>query len=298
MLFFSRFKRLSGQAPPAKISVGGLLSAALKYQICVEILFTARNRQMDDVYCRIKALREKSILLTSGINFLPDALNGEQCLIYFNLPYSLLVNTFKMPQKLARMGFMCKSRIIHNSLDPESRDCEIEIDLPQIYVQRSLRRHERVFPTPLMVRAVDLWLRGKLPRHWRELGPSDFSFKADGPSRLRLINVSAGGARIEVDEVEEEARFHKLTGAQILLCVVLNRPGLKRCVTPVVCQCVEGLYSGTLRRLSLRLRFVQVWQTDSHGMGTWDRVDDEGVPPLRDWVNDDFCLLTEKPSHP
>lgn len=298
MLFFSRFKRLSGQGAPAKISVGAVLNMALKRKVCVEILFTARNRQLDDVYCRIKALCEKSMLLVSGTSFLPDALNGEQCLIYFNLPYSFLVNTFKMPPNLARMGFLCKSRIIHNSLNPESRACEIEIDLPQIYVQRSLRRHERVFPSPVMVRTVDLWLRGKLPKHWRELGPADFFFKGGCPSRLRLINISASGARIEVNEVEEEDRFHKLIGTQMLLCVVLNRPGLKRCVIPVVCQCVEGLYSGTMRRLSLRLRFIQVWLTDNGGQGAWDRVDEEGVASLRDWINDDFCLLTEKPCGP
>lgn len=297
MLFFSRFKSLSGQAAPDKASVGALLRAALKHQVCIEILFTARNRQMDNVYCSIKALRGKKILLVSGINFLPDVLNGEQCLIYFNLPHSLLVNTFKMSPGLARAGFLCKSQIIHNYLDPESRNCEIEIDLPQAYVQRSLRKHERVFPSANMVKSVDLWLRGKLPKHWRELGSADFSFREDGPSRLRLINISASGARIEIEDVEENDRYRKLTGAQMLLCVVLCGQGRRRCATPVVCHCVEGLYSATLRRLSLRLRFVQVWQTDCCGHGSWDRVDEEGVPLLREWINNDFCLLTEKPSH-
>lgn len=297
MLFFSRFKRFSGQAAPAKASVGALLGAALKHQVCVEILFTSRNRQMDNVYCRIKALRGKRVLLVSGINFLPDALNGEQCLIYFSLPHSLLVNTFKMPPGLARAGFLCKTHIISNHCDSENRNCEIEIDLPHAYVQRSLRKHERVFPSGNMVQSVDLWLRGKLPKHWRELGSADFSFRANCDSRLRLINISASGARIEVDNVEENDRYRSLKGAQMLLCVVLNGQGRKRCATPVVCQCVEGLYSATLRRLSLRLRFVQVWLTDCCGHSSWDRVDDEGVLILRDWINNDFCLMTEKPSH-
>ncbi|MBB5143346.1 hypothetical protein [Desulfovibrio intestinalis] len=297
MLFFSRFKRLSGLTDPAKTSVRELLSAALKHQVCIEILFTARNRQMDNVYCRIKALRGKKVLLVSGINFLPDALNGEQCLIYFNLPHSLLVNTFKMSPGLARAGFLCKTQIIHNYLDSESRNCVIEIDLPQAYVQRSLRKHERVFPASNMVKSVDLWLRGKLPKQWREMGPSDFSFREGAPSRLRLINISASGARIEIDNVEESDRYRKLTGAQMLLCVVLCGQGRKCCAAPVVCQCVEGLYSATLRRLSLRLRFMQVWKTDCCGQGSWGRVDEDGVPPLRDWINNDFCLLTEKPSH-
>ena len=283
-------------APAHKVSVGAVLSAALTHQVCVEVLFTDRNRQMDNVYCRIMALNAKSLLLVSTTKFLPDALNGEQCLLYFNLPRALLVNTFKMSPSQARSGFLCKTRIIHNRLEPETRLCEIEVAMPQAYVQRSLRKHERVFPAPGMVKTIDLWLRGKLPRHWRELGPADFIFRADEPSRLKLVNVSAGGARIEVEEVEESERYRKLTGTQMLLSIVLSGPGRKRCIAPVVCHCVESLYSVTLRRLSLRLRFIQVWQTNCCGHGTWDRVAEDGVAALRDWINNDFCLLTEKPS--
>ena len=298
MLFFSRFTRLSGQktAPVHRASVVALLRAALAHHVCVEVLFTDRNRQMDNVYCRIMALQDKSLRLMSTTKFLPDALNGEQCLLYFNLPRTFLINTLKMSPGQARAGFLCKTRIIHNHLEPEKRFCEIEVAIPQAYVQRSLRKHERVFPSQGMVKTVDLWLRGKLPKHWRELGAADFIFRAGEPSRLKLVNISASGARIEVEEVEESERYRRLTGTQMLLCVVLSGPGRKRCVAPVVCHCVESLYSGTLRRLSLRLRFPQVWQTDGCGHGAWDRVAEDGVAALCDWINNDFCLLTEKPS--
>lgn len=298
MLFFSRFMRLSGQknAPAHKVPIMALLRAALAHHVCVEVLFTDRNRQMDNVYCRIMALGDKSLRLVSATKFLPDALNGEQCLLYFNLPRTFLVNTFKMSPGQARAGFLCKTRIIHNHLEPEKRFCEIEVAMPHAYVQRSLRKHERVFPSVGMVKTVDLWLRGKLPKHWRELGSADFTFRQGEPSRLKLINISASGARIEIDEVEENERYRRLTGTQMLLCIVLCGPGRKRCVAPVVSHCVESLYSGTLRRLSLRLRFVQVWQADCSGHGAWDRVGEDGVAVLSDWINNDFCLLTEKPS--
>lgn len=297
MLFFSRFMRLSGQknAPAHKLSVEALLRAAMAHKVCVEVLFTDRNRQMDNVYCRIMAMGDKSLRLVSTTKFLPDALNDEQCLLYFNLPRTFLVNTFKMSPGQARAGFLCKTRIIHNHLEPEKRFCEIVVAIPHAYVQRSLRKHERVFPSMGMVKTVDLWLRGKLPKHWRELGPADFTFRTGEPSRLKLINISASGARIEVEDVDENERFRRLTGTQMLLCVVLSGPGRKRCVAPVVSHCVESLYSGTLRRLSLRLRFVQVWQSDGSGHGAWDRVAEDGVAALSDWINNDFCLLTEKP---
>ena len=78
MLFFSRFTRLSGQktAPVHRASVVALLRAALAHHVCVEVLFTDRNRQMDNVYCRIMALQDKSLRLMSTTKFLPDALNS------------------------------------------------------------------------------------------------------------------------------------------------------------------------------------------------------------------------------
>ena len=297
MLFFNRFKRTAGHAAVKKPSVGMVLEAAFVHRVCVEVLFINRNRQMDNVYCRIQSIGQSGIQLVSNINFLPDALNGEQCLIYFNLPRTFLVHAFKMPLSEARKGFLCKTHIIHNHLDQENRQCEIKVGRPDIYVQRALRKHERVFPSSGMVRSVDLWLRGKLPSHWRELGSSDFSFREDNPGQLRLVNISAGGARLEMEDVDAKDHYHRLTGTQMLLCVVLNRPGRKRCVAPVVCQCVEGLYSATLRRLALRLRFVQVWLTDSDGQGAWVKVDNEGVQVLHDWIVDDYSLLTEKPAH-
>ncbi len=297
MLFFNRFKRAVGHAAVKKPSVGMVLDAAFAHQVCVEVLFINRNRQMDNVYCRIQSMGPSGIQLVSNINFLPDALNDEQCLIYFNLPRTLLAHVFKMPPSEARKGFLCKTHIIHNQLNPESRQCELKVGRPEAYVQRALRKHERVFPSAGMVRSVDLWLRSKLPSHWRELGSPDFCFREDNSGSLRLVNISAGGARLEMDDVAAQDRYHRLAGTQMLLCVVLNRPGRRRCVAPVVCHCVEGLYSATLRRLALRLRFVQVWLTDCDGQGSWVRVEDEGVPALHDWIVDDYSFLTEKPAH-
>lgn len=297
MLFFNRFRHALGHTAVKKPSIGAVLDAAFAHQVCVEILFINRNRQLDNVYCRIRKMRRSSVLLVCSVNFLPDALNGEQCLIHFNLPRALLVHTFKMSAVEARQGFLCKTHIIHNHVDPESRQCEIEISRPEAYVQRELRKHERIFPSAGMVRSVDLWLRGRLPAHWRDLGAPDFTFREDSSGQLRLVNISAGGARLEMGDVEEADRYHRLSGTQMLLCVVLNRPGRKRCVAPVVCQCVEGLYSATMRRLALRLRFIQVWLTDSDGQGAWARVGDEGVQSINDWIANDYSLLAEKPAH-
>ena len=57
------------------------------------------------------------------------------------------------------------------------------------------------------------------------------------------------------------------------------------------------LLCGTGIFYTLRLRFVQVWLTDSDGQGAWVKVDNEGVQVLHDWIVDDYSLLTEKPAH-
>lgn len=274
-----------------------VLDAALKHNAGVSLFFVDRQRQLENVICYIQSVEKNRIVLKSRKNFLPDILNNEKCSIYFKLPYEVIVNDLKLPPASARLGFLCKSRIISNSLNKETRACEIEIAMPLLYIQRELRRHERVYPSRSIVKAVELWLPpSRLPENERQLGEADFSCREENAQQLGLVNISAGGARVQIDQVEFLDEFNNMDGKDLLLRITLLKLGNKQFSVLALCRCVESAYSIILQRLSLRLQFLKVRQFSEGDLGyVWIPVSLSGVPEILDWVNNEFSFLMEQP---
>ncbi len=273
-----------------------VIHAAFKHDAGVSLFFVDRQRQLENVICYIKSVKKNRILLRSRKNFLPDILNNEKCSIYFKLPYDVIVNDLKLPSATARYGFLCKSRIISNGINKETRACEISICMPDQYIQRELRKYERVYPSLGMVKAAGLWLPfSRLPENQLQFGTPDFMYREGCPSQLRLVNISAGGARVQLDKVEFLEEFNNMDGKQVMLLVSLCKAGIKHFSVLAVCKCVESTYSIILRRLTLRLQFRQLWECSEEDPNQrWRPVDKEGVPAILDWINNDFCILMEK----
>lgn len=279
--------------PPRTFAV---LNAAHKHDAGVSLFFVDRQRQLENVICYIKSVKKNTILLKCRKNFLPDILNNEKCSIYFKLPYDVIVNTLKLPSATARYGFLCKSRIINNTLNKETGACEILIETPTHYIQRELRRFERVYPSLQMVKGLGLWMPfARLPAHPQLAGPPDFAYNASLPPQLRLVNISAGGARVQLDKVEFLEQFNNLDGKEMLLLVSLHIGSGKHISLLTVCKCVESTYSIILRRLTLRLQFKKLWETGPDEVSQrWTAVGSSGVPLILEWINNDFGILMEK----
>ncbi|WP_165070171.1 hypothetical protein [Desulfovibrio sp. ZJ200] len=289
-------KKIFSPASPHQPRTLAVLNAAYKHDAGVSLFFVDRQRQLENVICYIKAVKKNTILLKSRKHFLPDILNNEKCSIYFKLPYDIIVNNLKLPSNTARYGFLCKSRIISNTLNKETGACEILIETPGRYIQRELRRFERVYPSLQMVKGLGFWLPfARLPAYPQQAGPPDFVYTGELPPQLRLINISAGGARVQVDKVEFLEQFNSLDGKEVLLLISLYISSGRHISELTVCKCIESTYSIILRRLTLRLQFKKIWGNDpDQASQLWTPVGSAGVPAFLDWVNNDFSILMEK----
>ena len=273
-----------------------VISAAFKHSVGVSLFFVDRQRQMENVTCHIKGIDRNHILLKSRKNFLPDVLDNETCGIYFKLPSDVIVNDLRLPASKARYGFLCKSRITSNAIDRETGVCEINISMPAKYIQRELRRHERVFPVQAMIRGMALWQPPKrLPETLLQLGSPDFFYDAKDAWEMRLVDISAGGARLFLDHAKFIQEFHRIDDRQLILLISLYKTGYKYFNALMACKCVESAYSMVLHRLTLRLQFTHLWEASAGNRSRrWQPVSKNGVPAILDWVNNDYAILMGK----
>lgn len=295
---FSNFlKQLISPGAEHHTRTRNIINAAVKHDVGMSLFFVDRQRQLENVICYIKSVKKNRIILRSRKNFLPDILNNEQCSLYFKLPYNVVVEDLKLPVSSARQGFLCKSRIISNSLDKHTKACEILIVMPTQYVQRELRRHERVYPSPAMIKGAGLWLPfSRLPEKQSQFGTPDFILRNDCPtSQVRLVDISAGGARVQIDKVDFLEEFKNMDGRQLLLLVSIYKIGNKHFSVLTACKCIESSYSVILRRLTLRLNFVKIWSYSEDRLSqVWTPVGAEGIPAILEWINNDFGILIDR----
>lgn len=296
MPIWDSVKKLFSSASTHLPRTYAVLNAAHKHDAGVSLFFVDRQRQLENVICYIKSVKKNTMLLKCRKNFLPDILNNEKCSIYFKLPYDVIINILKLPSATARYGFLCKSRIISNTLNKETGSCEILIETPVQYIQRELRRHERVYPSLQMVKGLGFWLPfNRLPAHPQQAGSPDYAYSEGLPPQLRLVNISAGGARVQLDKVEFLEEFNNMDGKEVLLLVSLHKSSGKHVSVLTVCKCVESTYSIILRQLTLRLQFRKLWEYGPDEVSQlWTPVGSAGVAIILEWINNDFGILMEK----
>ena len=147
------------------VQPGKVLLAVKKQHLLMRLFFVDRQRQLENIACDVVHISPTKVILKSSKSFLPDILKGERCSLYVKIPHDITKKYIGLVNPAVRHGFLFKSRIVANYVDPKSKECIIELTMPHSYVQRDLQRHERVSPTPLMLKEISLWLCGKRLPH-------------------------------------------------------------------------------------------------------------------------------------
>lgn len=279
-----------------KVQPGKILWATQKHQLLLRLFFVDRQRQLENVACDILHLSPRKILLASNKRFLPDVLKGERCSLYVKIPHGITERCIGITNPAVRHGFLFKSRIISNHLDAASRLCLIELAMPRKYIQRDLQKHERVSLTPLMLKEVSFWICDKrLPTSPRELFLPKFSYiEGEARPEVRLLNISAGGLRVRLDNLEGFENPRKDLNRPIVLHLVLYKPMRKELSVWAACTCVKVHFSSQLKMLTLFLKFMRVWDDPDDGGVGWTAVDREGLAAIENWVDNDYCMLLDK----
>lgn len=286
-----RFSLKYRQAQPGKI-----LLAVQKQHLRLRLFFVDRQRQLENIACDVVSLFPTKVILKSSKRFLPDVLKGERCSLYVKIPHHITKKYIGIVNPAVRHGFLFKSRILANYVDPVSKECIVELTMPHSYVQRDLQRHERVSPTPLMLKEMSLWPCGKrLPYSPHDLPDPAFSCRnGEANPSAQLINLSAGGLRVQLDILADADNPRKDLKRPMVLHLVLYKPMRKELSVWVVCTCVKVHFSSQLKILTLFLKFVRVWDDPDEGGRGWLPIEREGVPAIETWVDNDYCMLLDK----
>ena len=273
-----------------------VLWAVQKQHLLLRLFFVDRQRQLENIACEVIYLSPQKIILKSNKRFVPDVIKGERYSLYVKIPHNITEKYIGAVNPAVRHGFLFKARILANYVDPASKECIIELTMPHSYVQRDLQRHERVNPTPLMLKEISLWLCGRrLPYSPNELQKPAFSYhNGEANPSVQLINLSAGGVRVQLDKLEVTDNSRKDLKRPMVLHLVLYKPMRKELSVWVVCTCVKVHFSSHLKILTLFLKFVRVWDDPDEGGRGWLPIEREGVPAIECWVDNDYCMLLDK----
>ena len=291
--FLWRRTLLLRRLQPAKI-----LFVAQKKQVYLRLFFVDRQRQMKNVVCEVIGVYPRKVLLKSSESFLPDVLCHERCSLHLMFPHATAAKYLGIREVALRHGFLCKCRVLHNSICPKTKDCIIEVTMPEKFIARDMQQYERVTPTALMLKEMNVWfVPGRLPRCPQNLGVPLFSCGEGQCSSLRLVNISAGGARVQIENVRCDGTPRTTLSKAVVLRIVLYRIMRKELPLVIVCNCVKVHYSRQVNILTLFLKFSQAWRESEFGDSCWVAVGREGVEEIEQWVVNDFCMLLDK-KHP
>ena len=279
-----------------RVQPGKILLVVQKRCMQLRLFFVDRQRQMENVACDIIHLTPQKVILKSSKRFLPDILRGERCSLYVKIPHYITERHIGVANPAVRHGFLFKSKILANHLDPVSKECIIEMSMPHSYVQRDLQRHERVNPTPLMISEVSLWICGrKLPNSPSDLREPAFCYRDGDPTpSVQLINLSAGGVRLQLNNLSCFENPQKELNRPIVISLVLYKPMRKKLAVWASCSCIKMHFSPQLKILTLFLKYMLVWNGSDEAGGCWQSLGREGLPAIEDWVDNDYCMLLDK----
>jgi len=271
-----------------------LLRTALRCDSTVYLYFLGKQREMENLSCRILNVDRKNLQLRCLAGFPSGSLVREQCSIYFKLPGAALFWIPGLRRSDAHKGFLCRTRIMKSHLLGESVSA-LQLQLPEQWIQRELRRHERHFLGPACLAQAALWLPAPDSADAvTTLSRADITCSI-GPGRLRVVNLSPAGAKVQIDAADLTDRLANMDVRQLVLALDLHRAEQQELRIVLLCRCVESLYNIALRRLVLRLRFIR-WQSADQAGETWQTVADSGIAELKDWFEQDYPVLTAEAS--
>lgn len=247
-----RLRRAFRYGDPA---VEAVLVAAGRRDCPVNLSYVDRERILRNLGCEISSVRKTRIVLRLDEEQPAESFNHEKCYIYFKLPENAL-KKLGFTKKLEQNGFLCKSYIQDCEADENGAITRVHIAPPKSYVRRELRSHERYRIFSGMIADAALWvMRDGDDGHFIP-GEPDFSCKPGEAGSLRIINISAGGAKVVIEKTDFLEELSSVGQKNLLLRLGLNIVPGEVLDTYIVCCCVGSNYSIKQRRFTLRLRFL------------------------------------------
>ena len=273
-----------------------LLRTAARHRSTVQLFLLGQQRQMENIPCKIERVDKQSLVLRHAGPWPTDCPGRGQCSLYFKLPLAAHLYLPGLTSSRAHEGFLCQTRIMEGRPQPDG-GMRLHLRLPATALQRELRRHDRYFISPGCVEMLELWLPWDPPSAGLPADlPTDSSASFNASrrqARLRLVNLSAGGAKLQIDNVDFTEDLANMDLKQALIRLQLRGLHQPQPESWLLCRCVESRYNIHLSRLVLRLSFCQYRDARADN---WDSVGEQGVAVLQHWLAQDHAALLKAPA--
>lgn len=266
-----------------RISTG--LEYALQRAVPVRFTYEGRPREAGPVLCAVASTDRADTVLVTGETFIPGELNGRECRIYFKLMAQPDENAPGDKASDAKYGFYCRSIVLDTRRDDANAQTEIHIKTPFRALQRELRCHERLNIKPGMIRKFCFWFAPSLPRQRGQVHASMSRYSPEQDHDIRLIDLSAGGAFVQLvnSELPHDIDINRKTQTLLYLdCTGLEGESLKFLLAA---HCVGVFRNKKTNAMNLHLQFAQQLGTLSKEENlNWQPVGESGISLLKRWV--------------
>lgn len=236
-------------------SVEEVLVAAGRLGCPVSLSYVDRDRILRNLNCHVSSIRKNRVMLKLDDPQPASGFNQEKCYIYFKLPNAAMerLNFARDPKQ---NGFLCKSSIVECFPDGQDMARKLALAMPRDYIRRELRSHERYRVFSGMLADAALWIMDGAQGGQFVAREPDFTCNPEMPSSLRIVNISAGGARVVIEKTDYLEELANVDQKTFLLRLGLTIVPGEVLDTYIICGCVGSNYSIGQRRFTLRLRFL------------------------------------------
>lgn len=236
-------------------SVEEVLVAAGRLGCPVNLSYVDRNRVLRNLNCHVSSIRKNRVMLKLDDSQAASVFNQEKCYIYLKLPPAAM-EKLHFVRDPKQNGFLCKSSIAECFPDEEDVTRKVAIAMPRSYIRRELRSHERYRVFSGMLADAALWIMDGVQGGQFVARDPDFTCNPGMPSSLRIVNISAGGARVIIEKTDYLEDLANVDQKTFLLRLGLNIVPGEVLDTYIICGCVGSNYSIEQRRFTLRLSFL------------------------------------------
>ena len=236
-------------------SVEEVLVAAGRLGCPVNLRYVDRNRVLRNLNCHVSSIRKNRVMLKLDDSQAASVFNQEKCYIYLKLPPAAM-EKLHFVRDPKQNGFLCKSSIAECFPDEEDVTRKVAIAMPRSYIRRELRSHERYRVFSGMLADAALWIMDGVQGGQFVARDPDFTCNPGMPSSLRIVNISAGGARVIIEKTDYLEELANVDQKTFLLRLGLNIVPGEVLDTYIICGCVGSNYSIEQRRFTLRLSFL------------------------------------------
>ncbi|MDR0239033.1 MAG: hypothetical protein LBI88_02230 [Deltaproteobacteria bacterium] len=277
--FLRKRRRLLRYAQQSRRIVQELLHNAIDQRSTLDLEFTSEDMQGRVLSATCSAVEDDRVLVDVGLEYSLQTWIDEPVEVSFKIDYKTVSTHY-------RFG----SQVIGMRTTP--RTVVMDLALPLHIHPMQKRHYVRISPLPSHLLGMGLWPLDPaqpLPQDSTTLGSAALSYRPGKLTQCSLLNLSAGGMRVEVPQVLLNQLPSNLTLQSHLLCLLLLRSPDRENPMPfwlasTVVSLMEDKENTASVIIGIKFRAWALSETGNSNIFWFPAGKSEEVAPLASWV--------------